>query len=639
MKKYLSVLAFVKTHVDDGKTIWEALISLLSNVIIQRNIKTITTEIVCIEFESLYGFKIPMHPMNELINKMCHRGFIVKNGFQLEPKIDKIKNIIGDTNKFENYYDELIKSIQLYFESKYSIKVDESEVEILLIQFLNDFDADILSSMNLKNILPDVHPNKEHYYILNNYLIEKYSDQTQIEKLLNLVIANVCINSIFFSKSERKLSLHKTFIYLDTRIILRLSGLEGEFRKNEYLSMIELLLKCKVQLRLFQTHYNEVLGILDDCIYWMQNKEKYNSNFASPALRYFVENKYDLSDVIIFKQCIDKLLKQYSIKIDVYNYADENENQFMIDEEKMFKLIVNEYKVDNCKFEETSKENIIWNDVKAISAIFRKRKGLKPNSLENVTHAFLTINNALARSSREYLLNENIEFYQFQECMTDTFYASYLWFNTSLQDDSYLRKKTLANAMAYLELNPEIRRKYIVKLKELMQNKNIDEDTFYYLRSHQLPLDLLKDRTFNIPENFSDKLPEEIHEEIISRATNPIKSIVEEKDQKIYTLETKYSNEIIDKAKTLGNIDEYINSKAKKVTRIYVVLITLIVDIPPGILIFSDLIQSSVAKIVIGIFAFIINSIFVYYGYSIEGILENIYNYQRRKIKKQMKLV
>lgn len=630
MNKNLGVLAFVKTQVDLGKTIWESLSYLVAKVILTKGIQSITTEVLCKEFNNYYRFKIPLHPMNEIINKMCQKKYIVKNGFELIPNKSSLSNIIGNNEKYENYYDDLLDSIKGYFSSKYSVTISNEEVEALLIMYLNEFDIDILSSLNLSFKFPEILVKNEHFYMLNRYLIENCCESEKIDKFFHLIMANICINSIFYSKSSHKLSLQKTFLYLDTRMILRLSGLEGDFRKKEYIAMIELLLSCDIQLRLFEGHYNEVLGILDDCIYWLQQKGKYDPRFASPVLKHFIENKYNISDVIIFKDSIDKLLKQYSIKIDNHDYSDKSEYQFTIDEALLFKIIVDEYKSGNAHFEEDTKENIIWNDVKAISTVFKKRKGIKPVSIQGVKYAFLTINNALAKASRLYLLKENKDFYQYQECMTDTFYVSQLWLNSSYDNDSYLRKKIMANAMSFIELNPEIRKMYLSKLKELKESSNIDENTFYLLRSHPLSLDLLEEKTCNIPENYSDKLPEEIYEELKSKLTSPI---IEEME----SIQEKYSKMIFQDQDKTDKLNRYIEKKAKNYVRFLSVIAVLLVLSPNIILLFKDYIPCKVGKIILVVGSFALSFFIAYLGITVKSISHVLYKKRIKKIKKDLK--
>ncbi len=631
MSKYLSVLAFVKTHIDDGKTIWESLIFLVAKLILQKEIQTINSETLCNEFNDYYGFNLPLHPMNEIINKMCHKNFIIKGGSNLIPNKEKMIKVSYEDKQYETYYDDLLNDIKEFFLNKYSITIENNEIETLLIKYLDDYDVDILSSLNISSKFPELSIDLGHYYILNRYLIENCCDSEKINKLFHLIIANICVNSIFYSKSKRNLNLYKTYLYLDTRILLRLSGLEGDFRKSEYTSMIELLLSCKAKLRLFESHYNEILGIFDDCIHWLQKKDQYNPRFASPALKYFVENNYKISDVILFKDSIDKLLKQYSIKIDNYNYSDKSDYEFSIDESKLYNLIVEEYKKGSYLYEETQKENIVWTDVKAISSIFKKRKGLKPNSIEGISHAFLTINSALSRASRQYLILDDDGFYQYQECMTDTFYASHLWLNTSFNNEIYVRKRIIANSMSYIELNPELKRKYILKLKELKEKNNLDEDTFYFMRSHQLPLDLLEEKTYNISENYSDKLPEEIYEEIKFKISAPF-------SKELTSIKEEYSKNIIDSQEKDEKVLKYIEKKAKRFMR-FIATITIILILSPSIiLIFRDFISNIIIKVIMNSLSLIFSLILTYLSVTIKSIPKKIYSWKLNKLLQELSL-
>ena len=47
---------------------------------------------------------------------------------------------------------------------------------------------------------------------------------------------------------------------------------------------------------------------------WMKNKNGYDPRLASRSLRYFVDNKLTISDVLICRQEIDDLIANYRLE-------------------------------------------------------------------------------------------------------------------------------------------------------------------------------------------------------------------------------------------------------------------------------------------------------------------------------------
>ena len=68
----------------------------------------------------------------------------------------------------------------------------------------------------------------------------------------------------------------------------------------------------------------------------------------------------------------------------------------------MYDLIKSNYHVTFYSYEDSENDEGVWRDVEAISAVFRKRKGLCPNSLHNVSHIFITTNKALVKAVKYY---------------------------------------------------------------------------------------------------------------------------------------------------------------------------------------------------------------------------------------------
>ena len=61
MNTYLKSIGYVKTTLETGGTIWDSLVTIISNIIYRENLNDIDTEILCKKFEEFFGKKIPLH--------------------------------------------------------------------------------------------------------------------------------------------------------------------------------------------------------------------------------------------------------------------------------------------------------------------------------------------------------------------------------------------------------------------------------------------------------------------------------------------------------------------------------------------------------------------------------------------------
>ena len=471
MSNLLTSLAYIKACVDSGLSIWDSLAELTVNVIKEKTLKEVSTELFCNEFASYYDINIPMHPMNTIIGKLKKMRVMDDEYGRWQINFSNINDVNIKTQNQEKF-ENIIIELQKYFKNKFDINKDYEAVEKIFIGYINIYDSELLYSIETKSMLPEVSVSNADKYMVSSFVEWiVMNDQYFLKILEDILLANIHLNSVFFIEKERKLKLNRVFVYLDTRFILRLTGIEGKFRKEEYSHLLDILINNNCNLRIFDVHHNEVIEILNDCKKWLENKKNYNPKYASRALRYFVEHNYKVSDVLACLVEIDLILKKYKIGIDTHNYDVDPLNQYNIDENKLYSIITRLYNENKAYSENYSMEGMIWNDIKAISSVYRKRKGFNANSLQNVNAVFITNNKTLAKAVREY--NESINRSEkYSECVTDTYWGTAIWLNTAYKEDTFYTKKLIADSIALTELNPKLKEKYLNNIKEKKRREN-----------------------------------------------------------------------------------------------------------------------------------------------------------------------
>lgn len=646
MLKVFDLFSFIRAQKQANIGIWNSLSSIVSQMIVDLDIKEITTESLCISFTEYYRYRIPMHPMKELIGKMINANYITRDDTILRVNFKKIKEETPAIKETIGYFDGLIYRIIRYIFEKFQYSATEIQVQEALIRYLDEYHTDIIKGIHSEHVFVVKDCDSDLTYMLNRFVTEELTTIEDRNNLIDLLIANINLSAIFFSTKNKIRNRSKCTVYIDTRLLLRLIGLEGDFRKKEYEQLFDIFTKNDYVLKIFQIHYEELLGIMDDCIYWLDHKEKYNSRFASPALRHFVENNYDSSQVIVFKKKIEKIFEKYKIKVDEYSYDNIEELTYTIDENKLYEIIVEEYEIEKESFEEYSKSKIIWNDVKAISYIYRRRRGVRPHSLSTVNYVFLTINASLARATRRLSSSDNGVFYEFHECMTDSFFGTYLWLNSTAENVGILRSRLLASSQNYIKCNNRLKSSYLALVYAKKETDEIDEDEFQFLKESEIALEIATDKTLNNYSNISDKLPEEIIATYKERLKNEVRSEYEKREnnliesaRKAEYLKEETMKKIFDRDDKINNILNRIERKSKRDAKIFCFFIGALCFSPPIVLIFADLITNTSLKFVISFISVIIGCIFTYYGFSIKGLADIIFQKLNNNRKKGLGLL
>ena len=492
--------------------IWDSLCFLVSKMIINKGISSIDTESLCKVFKEYYSYEIPLYPMKELIRRMYSKDLLIKaNITDIKPNFHKLKEYTEKDNNELYNFNSLLSEIKEYINKHFQKSYTDKQIEDGVLAYLNEYQEELLS--NYTNISPiEIEKDKDILYMINHFIFYKLNDLSSFkEDLINLVLANLNLNSIFYNRADSIPENIKCKIYLDTRIIFRLIGCEGEYKKKEYESLIKTLLERKCELRVFEQHYEEVQDNLKDCEKWI-NSDDFNYDIASPVLQFFHDNHKSLEDVKLYEAKLETYLNEYHIKRIKYEQKSndpeiiDSTSSFSYNKHRLKELLISEYKKCNDYFDEYGKNQIIENDVLALMYIHDKRQNKKPEKLSMVTHLLLTTNSALVKANRRWI-NEDDDFYRFTECLTDSFFGSYIWLTTN--DNAYLlQNKLISSSYDYIKINPKIKKDFFDRIER--QKESLTEKEYITLREDELCYGLLAEKSLNHEDYITDKTPSEI---------------------------------------------------------------------------------------------------------------------------------
>lgn len=629
MNQTLKSLAILKANYDDKQDYLEVFLVFLANLICEKKYAEIDISIISTDFQSEYGLVIPYHPMQTLLKRASKRDLLKRQDGKFVPDFKLLSKL-----HFSSRAELTVKNIQElcdYFISfsnerfQYSFAPEGAQKAIMA--FLHNHDHEILFAHKYKSILANVEPiTRKEQYIANQFIKDIFEKQYHLyERLIDLAVGHIIASAILYKEPTRYIgSLKNVDIFLDTRIILRLSGVEGDYRQKEYESFVAALKEKGAALKIFLHTYEEVTGIFDDCINWIENAS-YNPRYASPTLKFFLENKYAKSDIVLFKSKVDSLLFNLDIiKVEV-DYQKKRE--FLIKEEDLYNKIVEVYQRNNYQFKEWKMKTAILADVKSISAIFRFRQGSKPNAISSCNSLFVTTNRGLAMANFEFN-NESDEYdYKIMECVTDTFLGTQVWLQSPIQMKTIHEFKIIADCLAAIQPDERLIQCYITELNKLKNDGKITEDEYYFLKSHSLSQQLLEEKTFGDANEYRDSLPEEILAEIKGQ-------IKRESDQDLIGEKVAHQK-TVDNLLTLVNEKNQVESQFGNVTNRLQVVSHTISNVVVGflftllipflvILMFiqsiSPTIQNTLIKYGIGSILTLVTMLNLYYGLTMKWL-------------------
>ena len=521
-KNTISSLAILTSNWQINKRDYiENFVPFIATLISKKKYNKIVIEEIVDDFSNEFGLSIPYHPMQTILLRAKRRGLIRKSGNGFVPIMDKIKNyeFASEAQNQIRQQEKAINEIKLYAKRNYDYEMTKEAIEKSLIAFVKDYDLEILFAAEDKGLLPEVATSKKDKFIIYKYISLTYeSEPTIFGFIVDIAIGHLMANSIFYRDFNKYVGkLKDVCFYIDTPLIFRMIGLEGDQRTSVYEEFIKTLHNEGACIKIFRHTYEESHEILEDCLNWVENVT-YDPSRASAILRYFVEHHYTKIDVQRFINKIDTILSSnYIERSDIIEKPDKQKfKEYNEDEKKIQELIVDIYQDSNPSYDQDEKATTLRRDVDSITSIYILRKGKIPKHIKDSGHIFMTTNGAIAFAARRYELNRTERKYNIPACLTDTFVGTILWLQSPAKIFAINKRKIIADCFAALKPDTKLIKKYLLEVDKLRREEKIDENAYYFLRRDSLVFELLEEKTMGDADSFDSSILTDIYSEITS---------------------------------------------------------------------------------------------------------------------------
>lgn len=533
--KLIGSLAILKSRMVLGSDFISTYIPFVARVLIDINsAKGIEVGNVIEAFGREYGFTIERPAMITILNKCAKEGLIVKRkNAKYEVVLDKCVSVAidkHDVNLQYKKYDDVIQKLQAYLE-EFEIPLQTEAVETLLLSFLNENSAKTIIA-NFESIDDDEHSSKQYHYVVSKF-IKKCQEEDRItyELIIDLAVSYLFTSAIAYGGEDEKTKLdyYKDLqIYLDTPFVLRVLGLNGEEMRDAAISMLNQLYDMNCRFYIFVHTYDEIEQILKDCYKWIESPQ-YDVFHASYALRTFVEKEFTKADVQEYLDTLENKLKFYKIQIDDTDYYAGKFYKTTVDESLIENLIVQVYKENSTCFDEYSKKTTIGYDAKSISIILKLWANKNCRTYKQAKYILLTTNSTLAYVTRQFDKEMNPSVGNgIYPCITDVFLGTNIWLGAPVNKiEEFSEKKLLADCMSLIEPSDALIRRLQDSIKRAFEDETITEDQYYLLKAKAFSNDYIMQNTLGDENYFTDKLTEELLEDIEKEIIQPYQSQIE----------------------------------------------------------------------------------------------------------------
>lgn len=624
-----------------GNNIIEAYIPFVSTLIAVNKYTEIDIEQICKDFYEKYFFKIPAMPMKEILTRMQKKNMIYRDQRgKIIPNLDKIYE-----TDFESEYKETLKKYEnisnKYIEfsnERYNLPVSKEKAEECISKFIKaNFLDTILNDENINEVIENIEEENisNEMYTFYKFVIYLYNTDYELFKIIQkfcmgyivanaLSLDNLSSNNIVFKNKK---------LFFDTNFILRLLGLEGDFYKESYKGIIEILKENNCKLYIFSHTYDEIKNILEMA---KANLSKTNE-LSSEVQKYFWNNKKTEGDIVLLISTLDKKLNNLGIFISKIAY-DNTKTNSQIDERQLYDEIVSVYSKRR-NFDEKNKSDMIWMDVKSMSLVYRDTKLIRAYSIQTLQDVFITTNQALAFACKNFDKTIGKKENAIAPCMTDIFLGTILWIQNPIRYNKYNEKQILASCYSSVKLDNKAINKFSTELEKLKDQQKITNEDYMLMKDYKVVEDMLSDRIMGNSDNIDEKTTFEVIQDIKNDMSKEYETkIQKEKEKNLKNLEEKnaiekkYSNLLMNIRKEIKK-----EAKIKSITKIIILIIVcLLVIIADLVFNIVDLINQN------STFIIIVRSI-VYILLAIPSVIEilkfkeNYQKYAKKLYKKKCK--
>ncbi len=590
MKRALSSFAIIKNSFDEGEDYIGAFIPLVVMLCDAKKYQTVEIEIVCKDFETEYGLRVPRHPMETILNRMKPQ-YITKVGGKIkvnQGEIQKRAQII-DFRKERQKYDWLLENfINFCKDFQTPIEITHEEADQLFLAFLKEHDIDVVFAVygdERISILPAetevAEPDK--MYLINRYVNLLMQEGGEHAKyLIDSAVGHNYASTILyreFSNVRGKGTCGN--YYFDVGILFDVTGINKEFRKKAAEDFLAMLKNKGSSLFVFRHNYDEFLQITENCLNWIESNY-YNPNKASRTLQFFKDEGYSAADLQFFISKIPDILKKSHVEI----ISTPNPNlsqEHQIGREDLKRTILDTYNSYGYLFDLEEKGDTLERDITSIESIYKLRKGMASTSLNNTTHVFVTTNAGLAYASVKFEQKEMKRgYFTVPSVLTDTFVGTVIWVQEPTKIVEEFNKSKL---IAYTTAAIHPKANMMVKFAQVVERaKNdtlnpISEESALMLLESNLSRRLLADKTLGDSNRITASTPYEVLEELKNSLVRQEKSQTDKAKQSLEVERVekeKFAGELNNQTANINNIIETVSVQGRKIAIGVLIVATLI---------------------------------------------------------------
>ena len=500
--------------------------------------------------ESEFGLLIPQGALSTILKRAARKNYVsLSNGIYLR----NLKSIPNDFAQEKKRASRILKTITAkfisYCQTQHNVPLTDSDAETIFLGFIQKTNVPILETA-IHGAPLKIIPNKsqKNDFLIASFLLYLNDKDEEGFKLVETITKGQMIATLLFLPDIGKVQqkFEDLTIYLDTRIILRALGLEGEEYETQCLEFLKIMGHMNVSIACFSQTHDEIRGILDSVAHNLQDKSR-KSYKSFSVMSYAISRGWRSSDIELIIASLENTLKRLRIFI---KEKPNHSTSLGVNEEKLTRIL-NEH----LPRQSTEAQH---HDIDCLTSIHRLRNGQPRYNIESCNHIFVTSNNDLARASTVFFIEEYAK-HTVPLCINDHTLATLAWVKNPQYVENLSTQMLISDSHAAMRPNKELWDKYLHEIERLHSKGDISDDDFNILRFSMAARNALLESTLATPDAFTEgtvpMILERAHQNLTDKIQSRLDKEVATKEQAVsnyHTLAISQTSHINNIAKRIG---------------------------------------------------------------------------------------
>lgn len=481
-----------------------------------------------------FGLIIPQGALNTLLTRAQRYGYVRKAQGVFERILDAIPaTFSSERENVTRQQRALIEKLVCFCKERHNVVWSVDQADNALVAHLQRSSVPILAAAVEGSPIPmpagDV-PHSE--FLVSSFVVDlSESDPDGFGFLETVMKGHMLATALFLpdiSKASQKFDDLEVFI--NTRLLLRALGFEGEGLKAPCVELLTLLYRTNVTLSCFDITLDELRGVLDAAQHALRDPRYQHRPQTFSVYEHFVSIGKRASDVELAIAKLEESLRKLHVRV---KPKPDHTIALGLNERKLEETVSEE--LPHLRLEAKR------HDVDCLTSIHRLRKGMRYSDIERSKYIFLSTNHPLARASARFF-REEYEATAAPLCINDHALTTLAWVKNPTYVADFSRSRLIADSYVALSPSGELWRKYLDEAARLKDAGDISDADYQLLKFSTVARNALLNATLNSPDAFTEGTVPEILEKARANARQQVEKELRAEVDKRQSAEQEVKN-------------------------------------------------------------------------------------------------